>query len=106
MMSSFGITLTNPLAMFATLAVVATLSDMHDNNDAFTIVGGIFCGSAIWWAMLSGGVALVRIHFTESRVMLINRITAVALAGLAVWAICTGGFKLLHHLEHFRHFHH
>lgn len=89
-LSGLGITLTNPVTLFAVLAVVATFSDLKKSLDATTLVGGIFFGSTLWWFMLSGGIALVRNHFTENRVILINRITAIALATLAVWAIASG----------------
>ncbi len=85
--SGFIITLTNPVTMFAIFAVVATFAGLRNNRDAWTIISGIFAGSIVWWIMLSGGVSLVREHFTEARVMMINRITGVALAILALWAI-------------------
>lgn len=86
----FVITMTNPVTIFAILAVVATFGNLQKNHDAVTIVSGIFAGSTLWWLLLSGGVALVRGHFTESRVIYINRITAVALALLATAALGTG----------------
>jgi threonine/homoserine/homoserine lactone efflux protein len=93
--SGFAITLTNPVTMFAILAVVATFGHMESDLDAYTIIIGIFFGSTLWWVMLSGGIALVRGHFTENRIIIINRITATALAALAVWAIVSGTTGLL-----------
>jgi threonine/homoserine/homoserine lactone efflux protein len=90
LLSGFIITMTNPVTMFAILAVVATFGGLHKERDTLTIIAGIFCGSTLWWILLSGGVSLVRNHFTETRVMLINRITAVALAVLALWAAGSG----------------
>jgi threonine/homoserine/homoserine lactone efflux protein len=90
LISGFIITVTNPLTMFGTLAVVATFGHLQSKLDASTIVAGIFSGSTLWWFLLSGGVALVRGHFTESRVMTMNRFTAVMLAILAVWAVSSG----------------
>jgi len=86
--------------MFAILAVVATFGGLHSDRDALIIVAGIFLGSTLWWVLLSGGVSLVRNHFTENRVILINRITAVALAILALWVVVSSiagflGYKLL-----------
>jgi arginine exporter protein ArgO len=76
--------------MFGTLAVVATFGHLQSNLDASTIVAGIFSGSTLWWVLLSGGVAMVRGHFTESRIITINRVTSAALAVIAVWAIASG----------------
>jgi len=92
--SGFAITLTNPVTIFAILAVVATFGHMESNLDAYTIIVGIFCGCALWWVVLSGGIALVRGHFTEQRIIIINRITATALAALALWAIVSGATRL------------
>lgn len=90
LMSGFVITMTNPITIFAILAVVATFGNFQKHNDAVTIVGGIFSGSIMWWLLLSGGITLVRGHFTENRVIYINRITAIALALLAAAALATG----------------
>lgn len=90
LISGFAITMTNPVTIFAILAVVATFGNIQKHNDAVTIVGGIFAGSTLWWILLSGGIAMVRGHFTENRVIYINRITAIVLAVLAVLAVSTG----------------
>jgi threonine/homoserine/homoserine lactone efflux protein len=87
LISGFVITMTNPVTMFAILAVVATFGGLHGDHDATIIVAGIFSGSTLWWVILSGGVSLVRTHFTENRVMLINRSTAVVLTLLACWVV-------------------
>lgn len=89
-LGSFAITMTNPATIVAVLTVVATFGELRTDLDAYTIVAGIFAGSTLWWVLLSGGVALVRGHFTESRVVIINRFTAVMLAGIGVWALVSG----------------
>lgn len=93
LLSGLVITLTNPVTMCAILAVVATFGGLINNRDAPALVAGIFGGSTLWWLMLSGGVSLVRGHFTESRVMLINRSTAVVLAALAAYAMLSVAYK-------------
>jgi threonine/homoserine/homoserine lactone efflux protein len=100
LLSGFIITMTNPVTMFAILAVVAAFGGLHNDRDAVVIIAGIFGGSTLWWLLLSGGVWLLRGHFTEGRVMLINRITASALAVLALWAVVSSvagfmGHKIL-----------
>jgi threonine/homoserine/homoserine lactone efflux protein len=88
--SGFVITLTNPLTLFGTLAVVATFGGITEGFEAGVMVGGIFTGSALWWCLLSGGVGLLRCHFTETRILMVNRVTAVCLGVLAGWAIISG----------------
>jgi putative LysE/RhtB family amino acid efflux pump len=80
-MSGFAITLTNPVTLFAILAVVATFGHMESDLDAYTIIVGIFCGCTLWWVLLAGGITLLRGHFTESRITIINRVTATLLVG-------------------------
>ena len=66
--SGLIITLTNPLTLFGTLAVVATFGGITEGLEANVMVAGIFAGSALWWVLLSGGVSLMRCHFNESRI--------------------------------------
>ena len=89
-LSGLIITLTNPLTLFGTLAVVATFGAVTRKLEAGVLVSGILAGSALWWFMLSGGVGLLRHHFTESRIITVNRVTAVGLAALAGWALFSG----------------
>lgn len=90
LISGFLITISNPLTIIGVLAVVATFAGHLSYTQAATLTGGIFCGSAAWWLMLSGGVFLIRKHFTDNAIVWINRGTAVLLLVLAGWAIFTG----------------
>lgn len=94
-LSGLAITLTNPITMFATMAVVATFGHPQGGLDEASMVGGIFLGSASWWLLLSGGVALLRGHFTEARIVLTNRVTAAILAALGTWTMATAGAALV-----------
>lgn len=90
LVSGFAITITNPVTIFATLAVVASFSHVESRLDAITIITGIAFGSSLWWLTLAGGVGLVRGLFSEGRIIVVNRVTAVALAVIAVWAVGSG----------------
>ncbi len=89
-LGSFAVTATNPVTLFGTLAVVATLGGLRSGFEASTMVMGIFLGSALWWLMLSGGVALLCRNIAESGIIKINKVTAVALAALAAWILAVG----------------
>lgn len=93
-LSGLAITFTNPVTIVAVLAVVATFGNLQSRLDTGTLVAGVFFGAASWWIVLSGGIACVRCHFTESRILWINRVTAVVLAALAVWAIASGSMHI------------
>lgn len=88
--SGFILTVTNPMTLFGTLALVAAFGALESKWEASTLVGGIFLGSTSWWFLLSGGVALIRHHFTERTVHWVNRVTAICLCVLACWALSAG----------------
>lgn len=94
-LTSFVITMMNPATVFGVLAVVATFGGLQSRVEAGAIILGIFCGSSLWWLMLSGGVSLMRHRFSEKRVVTINRVTAVALTGFALWVLVVAGLKYL-----------
>ena len=67
LVSDFGstlfLTLTNPVTVLSFVAIFAGLglaTQGEDNRAALLIVAGVFCGSALWWLLLSGGVSLFR----------------------------------------------
>lgn len=95
MLTSFIITITNPATIFGVMAVIATFGNLQSRSETAAIISGIFCGSSLWWLMLSGGVSLIRHKFNDERVMVINRITAAFLAVIAVGAFGTGIWHFL-----------
>lgn len=101
MATSFLITITNPATILGVLAVVATFGGLKNSMEASTITAGIFIGSSLWWLMLSGSVSFFRGHFTESRVVMMNRIMGAILALIALAAMVFGlmsfmGFDVPH----------
>ena len=54
---------------------------------AIILVLGVFLGSALWWLMLSSGVALIRHRISDRSFTLINRGAAVMLAGFGIYAL-------------------
>ena len=73
--------------MFAILAVVATFSGLRSDQDTLAIIAGIFWGSTLWWLILSGGVSMVREHFTESTCYADQSQHCCGLALLALWVV-------------------
>jgi threonine/homoserine/homoserine lactone efflux protein len=94
LVSGFALTVTNPVMLFAVLAVVASFSHVESHLDAITVITGIFFGSTAWWLTLTGGVTLIRGLFSERRIVIVNRVTAVALGVIAVWAVVSGVRRL------------
>lgn len=85
--STFLLTLTNPLTILSFAAIFAGIGVGGGKNSAFTallVVCGVFLGSAIWWGLLTGGISLVREKFTPYWLLWIHRISGgiITLFGL------------------------
>lgn len=88
--STFFLTITNPMTILSFLAVFAGLGLSNVNGDYFqasALVLGVFLGSAAWWLLLSEGITLFRKKVSQKVMTWINRI-----AGLIILAF---GFAAL-----------
>ncbi len=90
LLSSFLVTMTNPATLFGTMALVAAFGGLHDKSQALLLTGAVFCGSALWWMILSAGTSFFRCCFSEKKILLINKITAFLLAPIGLWALAVG----------------
>lgn len=87
--STFFLTITNPMTILSFLAVFAALGLQTTQGDYFQatqLVLGVFLGSAMWWLLLSEGVALFRKKVSAHVMKWINRLagTIIFAVGLAV----------------------
>lgn len=91
--TTFLLTLTNPATILSFLAVFAGLGLGTTNtgfNHAIALVLGIIFGSAIWWLLLSGGVAFVLHHRLSPTVMRgINRFSGIIILAFGIFALAT-----------------
>lgn len=91
--TTFLLTLTNPATILSFVAVFAGLglgTTSSEYASAFRLVLGIILGSAMWWLLLSGGVAFVLHHRLSSAMMRdINHVSGVVimLFGIAAFLI-------------------
>ena len=86
--SALFLTLTNPMTILFFTAVFAGLGIADAAGDYVAgglLVLGVFCGSALWWLLLTGGVILLQTRVEEISLVWINRIAGVVLVvfGLA-----------------------
>lgn len=86
--STFLLTLTNPLSLFAFAAVFAgmgTVEEVSSTKTAAFLVGGVFLGSLSWFTTLVTLTYLFRSFLRNRGLDLINRITGVLIivSGLA-----------------------
>ena len=86
--STFLLTLTNPTTVLSFLALLAALGMGNPRHWWLTVflVGGIFCGSMVWWIVLSVIVNQFRDRFNDRLLLLMNRFAGLAIGGFGVAA--------------------
>ena len=88
--STFLLTLTNPMTIISFAAIFAGLGLAGTRGNygaAGILVLGVFCGSALWWLILSGGVGLFRTRFNPVSLRWVNRISGLIITGFGLFAL-------------------
>ncbi|MFZ6745509.1 LysE family translocator [Undibacterium sp. JH2W] len=87
--SVFALTLANPMTIISFVAVFASIAGpkVLGHAAAGLMVLGVFLGSAIWWLMLSAGVALLSRQMGAGVLGFINRLGGLLLLGFAIWQL-------------------
>ena len=78
--STFFLTLTNPMTILAFVAIFAGLGITNEGGSylsATLLVLGVFMGSALWWFLLSGGVAMLQEKFNLRELRWVNKVSGV-----------------------------
>ncbi|HEX7965755.1 MAG TPA: LysE family transporter [Gammaproteobacteria bacterium] len=94
-LSTLALTLTNPATILSFMAVFAGLglgTTAGDYGAAGVVVAGVFVGSAIWWLLLSGGVALVRHKLKPATLQWINYASGAFLSAFGIYALVSLAF--------------
>jgi len=92
-LSSFLLTITNPLTILSFAAVFAALgaaSGSRDYATAALLVLGVFAGSASWWFILSGATSLLRARLDARWLLWVNRASGMiflAAGVVALWSL-------------------
>jgi threonine/homoserine/homoserine lactone efflux protein len=82
---TFFLTLSNPATIFSFIAVFGTLGARMAGGSPWTMIAGVLAGSALWWLLLSAGVSRLRSRFDARAQTWVNRVSALLLAGFALW---------------------
>jgi threonine/homoserine/homoserine lactone efflux protein len=94
--STFFLTLANPMTMISFAAVFAGLGVFSQGfGSACLMVMGVFLGSALWWFVLSCGVASLEIGSNANLLKAINKISGsiIILFAIFSWAGVLKFFK-------------
>lgn len=87
--STFFITISNPLAIFLFLAFFASFGAVKPGDNAFNhliLIGGVFGGASLWWFILSSVINLFRSKINLRRLWWLNKIAGATIVILVVIA--------------------
>jgi threonine/homoserine/homoserine lactone efflux protein len=90
--STFFLTLTNPTTILSFAAIFAGLGLGGPDGSyvsASILVAGVFCGSALWWLILSGGVNALRRKLSQTALTWVNRISASIILAFGIIALAS-----------------
>jgi threonine/homoserine/homoserine lactone efflux protein len=91
-LSTFFLTLTNPLTVLSFAAIFAGLG-LGGAGDGYgsaaMMVLGVFLGSGLWWVALSWGVSRLRDRFSFRCLLWVNRISGLVILGFGAAALAS-----------------
>ena len=93
-LSTFLLTITNPMTILSFVAVFAALgvgNSPHAYVSATLTVIGVFLGSALWWLILSGIAGWLRGKLNRTALLWIGRLSAVIIVGFGIFGIVSSG---------------
>jgi len=85
--STLLLTLSNPATILSFLTIFAgagVVSSAHSTLAAVSLVAGVFCGSALWWLLLSSLVGWLGARLGLSALLWVNRAAGLVLAGFGL----------------------
>jgi len=95
--STFFLTLANPLTILSFAAVFAGLGieghrvsadgETPDYAVMVELVGGVFVGSACWWLLLCAGVDVIRHRLNATTLKWLNRVSGTGLLGFGLFML-------------------
>jgi threonine/homoserine/homoserine lactone efflux protein len=90
-LSTFFLTLTNPMTILFFTAVFAGLGlGVENTGDHYLLAGilvlGVFLGSAMWWFVLSGFTGVLEGLLNFKRLQWLNRISGLIIMGFGLFA--------------------
>lgn len=91
-LSTFILTLTNPMTIISFVAVFAALgigSGTENYLNATLLVIGVFIGSVLWWLLLSFIVNIWRSLFDYQKMLLINRLSGLIIVIFGLISLIT-----------------
>jgi threonine/homoserine/homoserine lactone efflux protein len=86
--TTFFLTITNPLTILSFIAVFAGLGfTSNDYCAGLMLVLGVFMGATLWWGILSIMVGCFRKTLTPAGITILNKISGGIILGFGCWAL-------------------
>ena len=90
-LTTFALTLTNPVTILAFAAIIAGLGPPRFGGNgyqsALLLVLGVFLGSSGWWLLLSSAVNLLRKRVSPTLLTWINRLSGLTILAFGLFAL-------------------
>lgn len=88
-LSTLFLTLTNPMTILSFVGIFAGVGFgvAPDYPSASLLVAGVFIGSAAWWLLLTGGIAVLRTRFTPAWMRLVNRLSGALILAFGLYSL-------------------
>ncbi len=86
-LSTFFLTITNPMTILAFAAIFAGAMLGKTTGSPLVMVAGVFAGSAAWWLILSFIVGILRDKLTPAHMAWINRISGSIIIAFGMYAL-------------------
>jgi len=86
---TFVLTLSNPATILSFIAVFGAMAGRATVASPTVMIAGVLIGSALWWLLLSAGVGHLRERFDARWRRRVNVVSALVLAGFALWQFST-----------------
>ncbi len=89
-LTTFFLTLTNPLTILSFVAIFAGMGIVSSGGDytsALALVLGVFIGSALWWMLLTGGAGFFQKKINVQGLAWINKISGIIIIGFGMMAL-------------------
>jgi threonine/homoserine/homoserine lactone efflux protein len=90
--STFLLTLSNPLTIITFLAIFAGLGLVKNVTHGIFLILGIFLGSCIWWLILCEGMTFIRKRISHNFMTWVNRVAGLIILGFGIAAFLSSTF--------------
>jgi threonine/homoserine/homoserine lactone efflux protein len=90
--STFLLTLSNPLTIITFLAIFAGLGLVKNVTHGIFLILGIFLGSCIWWLILCEGMTFIRKRISHNFMIWVNRVAGLIILSFGIAAFLSSTF--------------